>query len=94
MAALSIPDVESVIFSTRTNERVDTTTHYRENLDPRAFQKLEELRGKIAAVLLQHRIRVLDESVLDLPVPGLRAGEDVFLQEPLRVRDAFFFRGA
>jgi len=63
--SMSIPDVESVIFSTKTNERVDTTTHYRENLDPRAFQKLEKLRGKIAAVLLQHRIRVLDESVLD-----------------------------
>jgi len=60
---------------------------------PKAFQKLEELRSRIAEVLLKHGIEVLDKSVLDLPVPKLKAGEDVFLEGPLRVRDAFFFRG-
>jgi hypothetical protein len=35
----------------------------------------------------------LDNAVLDLRVPGLKASEDVFLEGPLRVQDAFFFRG-
>jgi hypothetical protein len=40
-----------------------------------------------------HGIDVLDKSVLDLRVPRLRPSKEVFLEEPLRVRDAFFFRG-
>jgi hypothetical protein len=91
--SISIPDVESFIFSDETGERVDTDRHYREILSEKAFQKLEDLRGRIAAVLQRHRIQVLDKSVLDLPVPGLKAGDEIFLEEPLRVRDAFFFRG-
>jgi hypothetical protein len=35
----------------------------------------------------------LDRPVLDLRVPGLKADEEVFLEAPLRVQDAFFFRG-
>jgi hypothetical protein len=58
-----------------------------------AFQKLEELRGAIASILADHRIHVLDEPVLNRHVPGLKASPDVFLEEPLRVRDVFFFRG-
>jgi hypothetical protein len=30
---------------------------------------------------------------LNLRVQGLKAGEEVFLETPLRVQDAFFFRG-
>jgi hypothetical protein len=52
------------------------------------------MRGEIAAILGEHRIRVLGEPVLNLHVPGLKASPEVFLEEPLRVRDAFFFRGA
>ena len=37
--------------------------------------------------------QVLGKRVLDLQVPGLKASSDVFLERPLRVRDAFFFRG-
>ena len=43
--------------------------------------------------MASHRISVLDESVLDLHVKGLRADPEIFLGKPLRVRDAFFFRG-
>jgi hypothetical protein len=57
------------------------------------FQKLQTLRQEIVSIMTSHRISVLDESVLDLPVKGLRADPEVFLQKPLRVRDAFFFRG-
>jgi hypothetical protein len=44
-------------------------------------------------MLAKHRIRILDNAVLNLRVPGLKATEDVFLEEPLRVQDCFFFRG-
>jgi hypothetical protein len=84
------PQLES---SDQTNERIDTDRQYRETLGANAFQKLDELRSQIAAVLLKHRIEVLESSVLDLPAPNLEAGEDVYLEGPLRVRDAFFFRG-
>jgi len=54
-------------------------------------QKLESLREELISVLSSHRITVLEEPVLDLPVKGLRAGPEVFLGKPLRVRDDFFF---
>jgi hypothetical protein len=39
------------------------------------------------------RIRLLDETVLSIPLDRLREGEDVFLGQPLSLFDAFFFRG-
>ena len=50
------------------------------------------LRSQIAAVLKKYRIILLDQSILDLPVDGLSAGEAVLLEEPVRVIGAFFFR--
>ena len=91
--SISMPDVESWILSDETGERVDTDRYYLEALGPKAFQKIEALRSRIAEVLSKHGIEVLDKSVLDLPAPKLKAGQDVFLEGPLRVRDAFFFRG-
>jgi hypothetical protein len=90
---MSTPEVESFIYSEETNERVDTDRYHREILTPEAFQKLEALRGEIAAILGEHRIQVLGEPVPNLHAPGLKARPEVFLEEPLRVRDAFFFRG-
>jgi len=86
----SIPDVESFIYREETQRRVDADQYYREILSREAFQKLEALRVEIASILAKHRLRVLDRAVR---VPGLKAGEDVFLEEPLRVQDTFFFRG-
>ena len=55
-----LPDVESFVVYDETNERVvDSDQYYREILSEKAFQQLEELRGKIAAVLVKHRIEVL-----------------------------------
>lgn len=51
------------------------------------------LRSQVAAVLKKYRIVLLDQSILDLPVDGLSPGEAILLEEPLRVVDAFFFRG-
>jgi len=62
-------------------------------LSREAFQKLEALRVEIASILAKHRLRILDNAVLNLRVPGLKASEDVFLEEPLRLQDTFFFRG-
>lgn len=36
---------------------------------------------------------VLDPAILHLPVPGLKPDGDVFLEGPVPVWDAFFFRG-
>ena len=90
---MSAPDVESFIYSDDTSERVDTDQYHREILSQEAFQRLEALRRELASILAKHGIQVLGKRVLDLPVPGLKAGEDVFLEEPLRVQDAFFLRG-
>jgi hypothetical protein len=59
--------------------------------EPRADRELFE--QLIASILVKHRIEVLDEPVLNLRVPALMASTEVFLEAPLRVRDAFFFRG-
>src|SRR5205807_449849 len=55
----STPDIESFIYSDATGERVDTDEYHREALGQKAFQKLEKLRGEIAAVLAKRRIRAL-----------------------------------
>jgi hypothetical protein len=88
-----IPDVESFIYSDETNERVETQRYYRKILGDQSYQKLLDLRARIAAVLREHRIEVLDEAVLDLPLPGFKADQGIFREKPLCVRDAFFFRG-
>jgi hypothetical protein len=71
----------------------DAEHYYRDTLGEKAFQKLEELRSKIAPILGTYRIQILDASVLGLTVPGLKADEEVFMEEPLQVYEAFFFRG-
>ena len=87
------PDVESFISSEEPYKRIDPECHYQEILGEKCYRKLQDLRARIAAVLRKHRIEVLEKAVLDLPLPRFKAAEEVFLQKPLRVRDAFFFRG-
>lgn len=82
---ISMPDVESFIDSDKTPQRVDTDRFHREILSQDAFQTLEALRAQIGSILAKHRVQVLDRAVLNLRVPGLKASEDVFLDEPLRV---------
>jgi hypothetical protein len=90
---MTAPDVDSFVYSDKTHERVDTEEYHRQILSQQALQKLQALSAKIVTILAKHRIQVLDKSVLNLRVPGLKASEEVFLEEPLRVRDALFFRG-
>ena len=56
----NIPDVESFIYSNETDERVETQRYYRKVLGDQRYQKLLDLRARIAAVLCEHRIEVLD----------------------------------
>ena len=87
------PEVETFIVDDQTNERIDTNQYFLDSMGEDAYRVLDELRGAIADVLARNGIQVLDDSVLDLPVPGLAPDEAVSLEEPLRVRDAFFFYG-
>jgi hypothetical protein len=87
-------DVDRSIYSDDPKRIVTPEAYYRSQVSAQAFQKLEGLRAKIVAVLQKHRLEVLDDSVLDLPVAGLKASKEVFMMDPIRVRDAFFFHGA
>jgi len=91
---MACPDLTTSLFwDDETGEVISANEYHRNWLGPETFRKLEILRQEIVSILTSHRISVLDESVLDLPVKGLRADQEVFLEKPLRVRDAFFFRG-
>ena len=58
-----------------------------------ALRKMKKLRNAIAAVLQKYHIALLDDAVPGLIVPGLRPSREVFLDKPVRVLNAFFFRG-
>lgn len=92
--SVTIPDpMSSVFWDEKTGEAVSANKYYRDWLDEEVFQKLETLRQEIIVIMTSLHISVLDGPVLDLPVKGLRAGREVFVRKPVRVRDAFFFRG-
>jgi hypothetical protein len=92
--SFTLPDPTSSFFwDDETGKAISADEYYRDSFSQEMFQKLQTLRQEIVSIMTSHRISVLDESVLDLPVKGLRADPEVFLQKPLRVRDAFFFRG-
>jgi hypothetical protein len=80
-------------FDEETGAPVDPAVHYRDTLGEGAFAKLENLWAGIAKVMAKHGVVVLDQAILDLPAPDLRADGDVFMSETPSVRDAFFFRG-
>jgi hypothetical protein len=87
------PDIESCMYSVETGQPIDTDQYYRQTLGEGAAKTLHQLRDQIAAVLKKHRIQVLATASLDLPVADLAADEEVYVEPPVRVRDAFFFRG-
>ena len=92
--AMACPDLTTSLFwDDETGEVISANEYHRNWLGSEMFLKLETLRQDVVSIMASHRISVLDESVLDLPVKGLRAGQEVFLEKSLRARDAFFFRG-
>ena len=90
----SAPDPYDVCYlDEETGESIILSDQYRKILSAEAYATLEKLRARIAAVLEKHRIRVLDDAVLDLPAPGLKGDKDIFPSGQPKVWDAFFFRG-
>ena len=90
----TIPDIVTSAYDEDTGEPVDLWAHYRELLDEETFARLDDLYGKIAAILEKHQLALLDRPVLDAPVPALGVDESLALEPPISVRDAFFFHGA
>jgi len=90
----SIPDLHSGSYSAETGEAADPEVEYRKALGDVAFEKLSGLRTSIAAILTRRKVVVLEPAILSALAPGLTADTDVFVAEPLTVRDAFFFHGA
>jgi hypothetical protein len=88
------PDVVTSAYDEDTGEPVDIWEHYQEMLGGEVYGRIDELSAKIAAVLAQHNLWLLQRDILDLQVPELGVDEAVALEPPLTVRDAFFFRGA
>jgi hypothetical protein len=70
------PEIESICFSDSTGERIDSHEHWAAVLSLNGARRLDALRSEIAGVVGRHGIQVLAGYVLDIPVPGLRAGED------------------
>jgi hypothetical protein len=90
----TIPDpMSSLYFNEETGKAMSATEYFRDCLGQEIFQKLEILREQITSIVERCQISVLNESVLDLPVKGLKADQEVFVGKPVRARDVFFFRG-
>ena len=89
-----LPSVERYAEDAEGN-RFDHAEHFRKMHGERAFQVLEKLRERIAAILEKHGVTVLPEAEWRKPVPWLRGGGDALVGEvvnqPVRVLDAFFF---
>ena len=85
--------MSSLFRDEESGEVIGANEYHRNWLGSEMFQELEILRQEIVSIMASHRISVLDESILDLPVKGLTAEQVVFLDKRLSIRDAFFFRG-
>ena len=72
-------------------DSIDPERHFRETAAGEAFSRLAALRRKISEVLRKHGVTVLAEEEWKKRAPGLRVGEGVLAEEPLRVLDALFF---
>lgn len=69
---------------------LDPVEHFRGMVAEEAFSRLMAVRRRIAAAIEKY-ISVLPEEEWKKRVPGLRTGDGVSAQEPLRVLDALFF---
>lgn len=79
--------------STGTKRRVKPsapTSIIRGLVGPGNVSEAGDARRRIVSLMSSHRISVLDESVLDLPVKGLKSRSEVFLGKPLCLRCFLF----
>ena len=87
------PEINMSIADQETGEPITAEDFYASQVGPEAVQKLEDLRARVVEVLQNHGLEVWDRALLEMPVGGLAAGEGVYMAEPIRVCDAFFYRG-
>jgi hypothetical protein len=74
----TIPDPMTALYmNEETGEVISANEYFRDCLGQEMFQKLQVLREQIRSIAALRHISVLDESVLDLPVKGLKADHDV-----------------
>jgi hypothetical protein len=93
--SFSEPAIETVILAVE-GETMDPTDHYKELVGAKGWEILEELRGKVSAILAKYAIAVLPDEELRKIVPGLRGGEEASvgtMGEPIIVKDSLFFEG-
>ena len=91
----SEPDVEPHVLGLDW-KKLDMEEHYLEVFSDEEMAPLRKLRLEIAGILKQFDLTVLAEKDLDRPVPWLRAGARVSVQnalDPITVRQAFFVKG-
>lgn len=87
------PDMASAAYNEETGEPVDLDAQYLDILGEAAFARLQNVRARISAVLAKYQLELLDSATLDVSLPEMGVAEGVFLEVPISVRDAFFFRG-
>ena len=66
---------------------------YRSLLNDRDRKRVDVIRKRIVGVLEMAGLKVLPLDQRQKIVPGLEAGGEVFLSQPLTFQDAFFFEG-
>lgn len=89
----SPPDMAGEAHDEQTGEPVDLAAQYLDILGGTGFARLQNLQAGIAGVLAKYQLLLADQATLHLAAPELGVDEDVFLEPPVTVRDAFFFRG-
>jgi hypothetical protein len=78
-----------------TEPPIDSTeADFRRIVGQDGYQELLQLKERIAHILEKHWIGVLPWEEWNKRVPWVRAGEDVMVDEPIRVLDALFFEMA
>jgi hypothetical protein len=86
------PGIEPHVFDLD-GGKLDMEEYCRDMVGHKGLEILRKLRAEIVAVLNDHKIAVIPDKDLDQPVPWLRAGQGVFLGQPITVQNAFFFHG-
>lgn len=91
----SLPDIETRFFDEAGRPQPEEAFH-RETLTEREGEVLDALRERIVAVLKGRGIATLTEEEVTMPIPWLRASEEVFAtpgpEGSLTVEDGLFFR--
>lgn len=70
---------------------IDPEENFRKFAGEQAFEVLRELRGAITGILERYGISVLPKEEWSKPVKWLKAEQEILVDKPICVLDAFFF---